>query len=330
MGTSNFDVIQANSILGAQFLTQGKTFYVKPNSGSDGRSGLSPRRAFATLQKALTVMTAGQNDVVYLFAESNSAGSTTNRVTTASAATLDWNKDLCHIIGVNNGGMVGQRSRIAFESDFVSAVPLFTLSAAGCLIANIHFFAGVADANPTGCFLLTGERNRIVNCHIAGIGHNDNDISGAYSVKIDGGDENVFEDCVIGLDTIARGTAANSGLLMDGSATRNMFKDCFFTAFLEHATNHVHVRLNDTTAIDRWLWFKNCMFNYESANYAAAGTGVMKIPVLTQGRVIVQNCMAFSDAHGTTVKWDVDDSDRIFIDMNPTPAADTAGVARAV
>ena len=329
MGIANFDLIQANAFLGSHFFTQGKTYYVKPNTGSDGRSGRTPKRAFATLQKALTVMTAGQNDVVYLFAESNSASSTTNRVTTASAATFDWNKDLCHIIGVNNGGAVSQRSRIAFESDFVSAVPLFTLSAAGCLIANIHFFAGVADANPIGAFLQSGERNRIINCHIAGIGHNDMDVAGAYSVSLTG-DENAFEDCVIGLDTTARVTAANSGLLVDGGATRNMFKDCLFTAFLEHATNHVHVRLNDTTAIDRWLWFKNCMFNYESANYAVAGTGVMKVPVLIQGRIIVQDCMAFSDAHATVVKWDVNDRNRIMVMSPPTPAADTSGVARAV
>lgn len=329
MGIANFDLIQANAFLGSHFFTQGKTYYVKPNSGSDGRSGRTPKRAFATLQKAHSVMTAGQNDVVYQFAESNSADSTTNRVTTASAATFEWSKDLCHIIGVNAGGMIGQRSRIAFDSDFTAAVPLFTLSANACLIANIQFLAGVADSNPLGAFLLTGERNRIVNCHLAGIGDDANDIAGAYSVKLTG-DENVFEDCTIGLDTTARGTNINSGLLVDGAATRNMFQDCLFTAFLEHATKHVHVRLNDTTAIDRWLWFKNCLFNYESANYAAAGTGVMKIPNLTQGRIIVQNCMAYSDAHGTVVKWDVDGSNRIFIDMNPTPAADTAGVGRAV
>jgi len=329
MGTTNFDVIQANAIIGANVLTQGKIWHVKPGTGSDGNTGRSPSKALATLTKALSLATADQNDVVLLYAQSNSAGSTTARVTTAGAAALDWNKNLVHLIGVNNNGFIGQRSRIAFDADFVTATNLFTLSAAGCLIQNVHFFAGVVDTNPTGCFLMSGERNHIVNCHIAGIGDDANDISGAYSLKLTG-HENLFERCVIGLDTIARGTQANSGLLVDGGATRNKFSDCLFTAFLEHATNHVHVRLNDTTAIDRWLWFHNCLFNYESANYAAAGTGVMKIPILTQGRVVVQNCMAYSDAHATAVKWDVDDSNRIFIDMNPTPAADTAGIARAV
>ena len=329
MATYVKGTLQADAFIGSPMPTQGVVHHVMPNSGNDGNDGLSQDAALATLTQAQTNATADQNDTVLLYAESNSAGSTSHSVLTAGAVTLDWAKNLVHLIGVNAGGPVAQRSRIQFQSTFATAVPLFTLSAAGCYIANIHMFAGVADTNPTGCFLMSGERNRIYNCHLAGIGNDANDIAGAFSVSLTG-DENSFERCTIGLDTTARGTAANSGLLVAGGATRNMFQDCLFTAFVEHATNHVHVRITGTTGIDRWLWFKNCLFNYESANYAAAATGVMKIPVLTQGRVIVQNCMAYSDAHGTTVKWDVDDSNRIFIDMNPTPAADTAGVGRAV
>lgn len=322
-------ILQADAFLGMPFPSQGTVWFVKPNSGNDGNDGLSLETALATLSQALTNATANQNDVVLQFAESNSASATTNRVTTAGAAALDWNKNLVHLFGVNAGAPFSQRSRVAFDSDFVTATNLFTLSASGCMIGNMQFLEGVADANPTGCFLLSGSRNKIANCHLAGIGNDANDIAGAYSLSLTG-DENLIEDCTIGLDTIARGTAANSGLLVDGGAARNEFRDCRFVAQVEHATNHVHVRLNDTTAIDRLLFFKNCLFYYMSANYATGATGVMKIPVLTQGYVVVMNCMAFSNAHGTTVKWDVDDSNRIMLFNSPTPAADTAGVARAV
>ena len=37
MGVSNFDVVKANAFIGSQFLTQGKTFFVRPGTGSDGR-----------------------------------------------------------------------------------------------------------------------------------------------------------------------------------------------------------------------------------------------------------------------------------------------------
>ena len=326
MGLTSFDVIKANAFLGANFLTQGKQIYVKPRTGSDANNGLSPAKAVKTLAKALSLATANQNDVVWLFAESNTAADTTDY----QSATLDWNKDLVHLIGISSGGPVAQRARVAFLSTYNTASNLFTVSADGCLIQGVHFFAGVAGTNPTGCVKVTGTRNVFRNCHIAGIGHDNNDIASAYSLFIDGGAENLFDDCTIGLDTIARGTAANSGLLVDTAATRNEFRDCRFIAQLEHATNHVHVRLADATAIDRYLLFRECLFYYMSANYTAAGTGVMNLPLLTQGYVIVQRCMAFSDAHATVIKWDVNDRDRILLMDAPTPAADTAGVARAV
>jgi len=323
MGITNFDVIKANAVIGASFLTQGQQFYLKPYSGSDGNNGKSPRKAFKTYAKALSAMTAGKNDVLWVFAESNSASATTDY----QSATLDWNKDLCHIIGVNAGGPVSQRARMAFISTYVTASNLFTLSANGCLIANVHFYAGVADAHPTGCVKVTGQRNKFLNCHIAGIGDDLNDIAGAYSLKLDGAAECIFDDCTIGLDTIARGTAANSGVLVDTEATRNEFRNCRFIAQVEHATNHVHVRLADATSIDRYLLFKDCLFYYMSPNYAVGATGVMKLTAaLTKGYIIVQRCMAFSDKPSVAIKWDVDDRNQIALLAEATPAADTAGV----
>lgn len=328
--STNFDIIKANCFIGAHFLTQGKQFFVKPYSGQDCNSGLSPKRALKTLTAALAKCTANQNDVVWFMAEGNALARCTHFVTTAGAAALDWNKDLVHLIGINAGQAVSQRARVEFESTFATAANLFTLSANGCLIKDMHFFAGVADVNPTGCMQVTGERNHLVNCHIAGIGHANNDIAGAYSLKLTGS-ENFFERCTIGLDTIARGTAANSGLLMDSAATRNKFDNCLFIAWVEHATNHVHVRLADATSVDRWLWFKDCCFMYMSTNYAVGATGVMKLTAKpTKGYIVVQNCMAFSDKPATTVKWDVDDRNSTVIVGSPTPAADTCDVGRWV
>lgn len=331
MGTTSFDVVKANAFIGSQFgPSQGKQWFVNPNGGADGNHGKSPARAFASLKQALSKATADRNDVVWFLGGGNSASECTSRVLTADAAALDWNKDLVHLIGVNSGPAVSQRSRVAFDSDFVTATNLFTLSANGCLVANVQFFAGVADANPTGCMQVTGDRNRLANCHIAGIGNNANDIAGAYSLKLTGS-ENVFEGCTVGLDTVARGTAANSGLLLDTAAARNEFRDCRFIAWVEHATNHVHVRAADATAIDRWLLFKRCEFIYESVNYSVGATGVMKLTAaLTQGYIVVHDCMAFSDKPATTVKWDVDDRNQIAITGSPTPAADTCDVARWV
>ncbi len=310
--------------------TQGNTYWVRPKNGNDANDGLSPQTAVASLSQAYNLAQPNQNDTIYLCAEGNSATFTTSRVTSASS-TFVWAKDLVHLIGVNDGPMVGQRSRIAFVSTFDAAVNLFTISANGCYFSNVEWFAGVAGTLPTGCLKVTGQRNRFVNCNIAGIGNDANDIADAYSLFLDGAAENVFQGCAIGLDTIARGTAANSEILIDSAATRNLFDGCLIYAMLEHATNHPLVKLVDATAIDRWLWFKNCYFGNLSVNYAIAQAGNFKlVQALTQGFIWLDNPRGNPSDNSTVVKWDVDDRNQIALFNAPTPAADTAGMARMV
>ncbi len=85
-----------------------------------------------------------------------------------------------------------------------------TVSADGCLFRNFSVYAGVASANPLGALKVTGTRNHFERMHISGIGHDTMDVAGAYSLMLDGAQENLFERCEIGLDTIGAGTAANS------------------------------------------------------------------------------------------------------------------------
>jgi len=327
MGTTNFDVVQANAFLGASFLTQGKQWYVKPRTGSDGNNGRSPAKAFKTLAKALAAATANQNDVVWMFGESNTAAFTTDY----QSATLDWNKDLVHLIGVNAGGSISQRSRVAFLSTYNTASNLFTLSANGCLIQGIEFFAGVAGVNPTGCVKVTGTRNRFVRCHMAGIGNSANDIAAAYSLKLDAAQENEFDHCVIGLFTVARGAQLNAEILFDTAAKENLFENCRIVSQVSHASNHVLVEVADATGVDAWNYFQNCKFLYQSANYAVAATGVMRLPALTQGYLLVDgNCATISDAPATLIKWDVNDRNKIAIVGAVKPAGDTSNVALLV
>ena len=96
---------------------QGNVFHVKPSSGNNGNTGDHPDAAFKTLSYALGKATADQNDVILLYAESNTAGSTTDYQST----TLDWNKDMVHLIGVNAGQKLSQRSRVALISTYDTA-----------------------------------------------------------------------------------------------------------------------------------------------------------------------------------------------------------------
>jgi hypothetical protein len=330
MGYGNLQALwpaMGMNVMALPQVTQGKAIYVKPYSGSDNYSGKRPDRAVKTLAKALSLATADQNDVVYLFSESNSAASTTDY----QSSTLDWNKDGVHLVGINSGSPMSQRSRVALISTYVTASNLFTLSADNCLIANVSFFAGVADTHPTGCLQVTGDRNAFQNCHIAGIGNDNNDIAGAYSLYLNGVEETLFKNCKIGLNTVDAGTAANSEILIANTVKNVFFEDCTIFRRIEHATNHPLVKIAAATSIDEFLMFDRCAFISTSTNYGTIQSGVFKLVAdLTQGIIVVKDSYAYNGPLAAAGKWDVDDRDKIKIVGHPTPAADTCSIPRAV
>ena len=318
-------------------LSQGKAIFVRPRTGSDSNHGLRPDRAVKTLAQALALATANQNDVVYMFAEGNASGNTagTYWTTDYQATTLDWNKDQVHLIGVNNGGFMSQRSRIAFASTYNTASNLFTLSANGCLIAGLEMFAGVAGTNPTGCFKAAGMRNRVVNCMIAGIGADTNDIAGAYSLYLNGAQETSFEECQIGLATIDAGTAVNSEILI-AAGTNGAVKNIQFVGGkvyrrIEHATQHPLVKIAAAASIDNLIEFKrNFGFvSFSTGDVYSNASPFKFVAQPTQGKIIVDPTCYMTNGV-TAGKWDVDDYNYIVVTGSPTPAADTAQIGRYV
>lgn len=265
--------------------TQGNIWHVKPHSGSDLNSGKSPRSAFATLAAALAAAAAGQNDIVLLYAESNTAANTTDY----QSANLNWNKDHVHLIGVNSGCFIGQRSRIGALSTAASFANLFTLSANGCYLANLEFFQGVGSTNPSAastCVTVSGDRNHIQNCQISGIGHANLDDAGSNSLTLSGS-ENFFEDCYIGLDTIIRATSVTE-VVLSGTPTRNVFLRCHFETYTSGSTFKM---VTIPTGMDRFTKFTDCDFHaVQNITSAVAPTGVFGITTCN-GAVLVRNPM---------------------------------------
>ncbi len=306
--------------------TQGNVYHVKPYTGSDGDTGLNPNNALKTVLAAYNKCTANRNDIVRFYGEGNSADYCSDRI----ATTFTWAKDCTHLIGINSGVSVSPRSRIAFKSTYATASNLFTLSASGCYFAHLNFFAGVASTNPTGCLKVTGARNRFERCHIAGIGASTNDIASAYSLMLDAAQENEFDHCRIGLFTIGRGAQLNSEILFDGAAKENTFANCAIVSQMTHASNHVLVEVVDATGVDAFNYFEGCKFLYQSANYAVGATGVFRLPALTQGYFLVENCVARSDASATTIKWDVNDRNKLVVFGPVMPADDNPNLGRLI
>jgi len=275
-----------NALISAQgLLTQGNVWWVRPISGNDNNDGKSPATAFKTCGAALNAAVGGQNDIVLLCAEGNSAASTTDYQT----ALLNWNKDLVHLIGINAGPLYSQRSRIAFSSGYTGATDLFKLSANGCLIQGIEFFMGVASVNPTGCMTVTGQRNHLIRCHIAGMGNAANDISGAYSLNLQGAEECLFEDCTIGQDTVQLGAGtSNSVLLFTSNSpanTRNWFRGCRFMLDTSSATVCLFARGGGVGNLDRETVFEDCLFLNAIASASTTLTHAMAIA--TGGGVVI-------------------------------------------
>lgn len=316
MSTTNGGLFQYGGVP-VPFSFTGNHWFVKPSTGSDGNSGKTIGRPFKTLAKALASATANNNDVVYLISESNTASATTDY----QSATLDWNKDLVHLIGVGAPSMVSQRARIAQLSTATGLTSLMTVSADGCVIKNISIFHGVDDATSLIACKVTGTRNYFENVHFAGIGHATMSAAGCASLSLDGGAENVFKNCVIGVDTVDT-DADGVNLLCDTAATRNMFDDCLFQLYIT-AAGACHVKIADATAIDRWLWFRNCQFMSESTNKAVDMTEVFNVPAgIAQGKIVLQNCSAMDD--GGAPVWTAGTEGIIWADM-VAPAASAAG-----
>lgn len=297
--------------------TTGKVFFVKPSTGSDGNTGKTPNAAVKTLAKAVTLATANKNDVIYLISESNTASATTDY----QSSTLTFSKDLVHLVGVCAPSKVSQRARIAQTSTATGVSPLVLVSGDGGIYQNFSIFHGVDDATSLLACTVTGTRNYFDNVHFAGIGHATMSAAGSASLKLDACQENVFKNCVIGVDTIDT-DGDGSNMIVDNAATRNMFDSCLFQLWVT-ATAAQHVLLTGTDAIDRWLWFKDCTFISMSANKTIDMAEVFDITAgQTQGKIILQDCAAYND--GGAPVWTAGTEGIIWANM-VAPAASAAG-----
>lgn len=264
-----------NTLAASILPSQGNQFFVNPRTGNDVSGDGSRQSPFQTVLFAYAQCVSGQNDTVMLCGSGNLAANTTDY----QNATLVWDKNLVHLVGVNNGPIFSPRSRIALNSAYATASNLITVTGADCGFKNVQFFEGVASVLPTGCMKVTGQRNVFSNCHIAGMGASTNDIAAAYSVSLSAAEENLFEDCTIGVDTVTLGAQLNSQILCAAAATRNWFRRCRIMTYTNHATNNVFLRA-PAGSLDRELVFEDCQF------INPIGSGSTN---LTQAFVVVAN-----------------------------------------
>lgn len=293
----------------------GNIYYLDPTNGLDTNDGRTPGTAVKTLPVAYALLTANQNDVLVYIANAGSI---------SLSAAFAWEKSYTHFVGLCSPVGVGGRARIFQTSTATGVSPLINITASGCIFQNLYIFHGVNDATSLVCVQVTGQRNYFNNVHFAGIGNATMDATGACSLKIDGGAENVFENCFIGLDTIARGTNSTE-LWFDSAATRNRFKDCMIYAYISNA-GHALVTVEDAQGIDRYLTFENCLFLTDSENQAVTITSVFDIKAaIVQGKILLDgNCRLVTDGASGSGAWDSNTRGIIF-SAAVAPAATAGG-----
>lgn len=286
----------------------GKVIYIDPSAGSDNNSGEAQNSAVATVAAAYALMTSGAHDVGVI-APSGGTGRTSE--TTA----ITWAKRFCHLVGSAAPTAQDVRAGIGF-----AAGGSLSVTENGCLFKSLTF-NGTADINVP--VTVSGDYNSFLGCDLKGsLNATTGDDTAARALYLNGGQENYFGGCTFGQDTIMR-SAANATIEFASAASRNVFEDCRLIAAIDAATP-VHVLFTGTSAIDRWVEFKNTSFYSFSANNATAMTACMNLSAQTAtGHVLVtgNSCMM-----GGITDWEATASGRIY--MQPFTATTNAiGIA---
>lgn len=299
-------------VLGAPgIFSTGKVFFVKPASGADGNDGLSLDYPLDTVEAALAKCVSGRGDVIYLISDGATTGSSRD------TATIAWSKDNTHLVGVCAPTFVSQRARISPTASFT---PLMTVSGNGCIFANVQFFHGYNTAEAQICVNVTGQRNYFYNCHFAGMGHaTAGDDAGSASLALTAGSENMFKGCTFGLDTVARSTT-NAEIDLKTAATRNYFEDCLILSFADNA-GHLFVKADTAADIDRFAWFKRCLFMNATNSTATNMTAAISAHASAGGHVIVDDCGLIGATH-----WVGADTAVVRV-LGPVPNGQTTGIS---
>jgi len=316
MGVTNFSGLEVAGvptmgISGAPLFT-GNWWFVDPLNGSDGNLG-SADFPLKTIGQALTMATAGNNDVIVL------NGTATNHL----SATLTWNKAMTHLIGMCSPVRRGKRARISPASGATAFTPLVNVTAAGCYFANIQAFYGFNSAsNNSNCWQDSGGHSTYDNVELLGFGDGTAstgtaNITTARALKFaTATGESLFRNCVFGVDTEAR-NVTNYTVEITTGAPRLTFENCDFECLLGSSGGSSSHVLIGADGIDRYLNFKGCRFLNSILSTGTTMTQALNINAAAGGVVLLDRCTSFGATH-----WETTASGSVYLDMTAATAHD--------
>lgn len=263
----------------------GDLWYVDAANGSDtANAGKKRSDAYATVGQALSSATADQDDVILVV-----GGNSTGRTSESSA--LAWNKRRTHLMGVGQPKHFNPRVGMSFGS--ATGSPSMTISTRDCIFKNIS----IAQFNDVNVMVnMTDGYNYFENVHFQGIANADaGDDDNARILTLTGSDENEFNGCTFGVDTVLRtGSNASVEFIVSQNNSRNIFNDCIFTMIADaDAPRHIKTN-NGGSNVDRFALFNHCFFFCNSD----LSSGTTQTDVFDcddggdqGGQLIVKDCM---------------------------------------
>lgn len=293
--------------VGGQPPFTGNYFWVDAANGSDGNNG-GPQDPFATLTQAHAACLSGNNDVVFFSG------------TVHLTATLAWSKNQTHLVGLCAPSN-SNRSRIS-STGATPFSPLVNVTGFGCRFINVGAFHG-GFTSPTGSQVCWNEgasgggRNYYNHCQFYGGGDTTAAaLAGMRSLTITSSDENVFEDCTIGLDTIIRATNANASMEIIGGSARTRMLRCLFQSLISDVAD-VHIKAL-AGAMDRYLLLEQCalinVVDSTSSTMSAAITNA------ASASIILNNCISL----GATA---IATTGPVYVNQISAAGATTTGIA---
>lgn len=265
----------------------GVAYFVDPANGSTSNDGLTPQTALASVGAAYAKCVDKSGDTIYFLNDGNTTGSSRE-----ATIPLVWAKDNVHLVGWCAPTFISQRSRITpVATAALLEAPVLDVTGHGNIFANVQIahFGADTDSKGTQGVAVSGSRNYFYNVHIVGIvNDHGGDETDSVDLLIDGGSENLFKNCTIGIDTVKRSTT-NASVELTTAAARNVFDGCIFPMLADNA-GALFVKADAAGDLDRFVLFKNCSFINAVESTGLSLTSAVNVHNDAAGVVMFHNC----------------------------------------
>ena len=269
--------------------------FVSGDNGSDAFDGLTVNTPLKNLDTAYNRCSGGYNEVICVLGGTSSVNFSS--AIASGGAGLVWSKNYTHCVGLTAPLALGQRARITGGASTNLFTPLIQVSGIGCHFENLEIANVGSDASKAAVALaVTGVRNVFKNCQISGGFTSTTAVAAMRSLILGGitngtfttaADENYFQHCYIGLDTISR-SSTSAEIEIGGGSARVIFEDCTISTY--GAGGNFFLKVG-ASGIDRFLKFIRCDFiNAYTFSGGTILTDAFSMNAAPGGVVLMRSC----------------------------------------